>query len=67
MLTMKYFTINKNTLKNMGGLDKMSITILGKGQPVLSEYPEWCGYALGDNKIYLDETVQDNHLKICNE
>ena len=61
---MKYLTLNTKTLGNMDGLDKMSYTAIQSGQPKFTEYPEWCGYALGGNKLYCDESVPNNHIKI---
>lgn len=62
---MKYYTINNETfLKRIGGIDKVSYTPTQKGQPELKQYPEWSGFAIGANKIYLDEDVPTGYLKI---
>lgn len=61
---MKYFTLNKETLSSMDGLDKMSYNAIKSGQSIFTEYPEWSGYALGGNKLYCDDTLPNDFLKI---
>lgn len=64
---MKYLTLNKETLSKMDGLDKMSYIKTVEGQPVFKNYPEWSGYALGGNKLYCDDTLPNDFLKINHE